>query len=39
MGTSVHIVPRAQAATDEVEALSDEVLALLGLKNKKGQRK
>ncbi len=39
MGTSVHIVPRAQAAIDEVEALSDEVLALLGLKNKKGQRK
>ena len=31
MGTTVHQVPRASAAVDEVEAMTDEVLALLAL--------
>jgi chromosome partitioning protein len=39
MGTSVHKVPRAQAAVSEVEALADEVLRLLGVTGKKGSRK
>lgn len=39
MGTSVHGVPRADTAIDEVEALTDEILGLLGIKQKRGVRK
>ncbi len=39
MGTSVHGVPRANAAIDEVEALTDEILGLLGIRQKRGVRK
>ena len=35
MGTTVHAVPRAQTAIDEVEAMTDEVLSLLSLPMKK----
>lgn len=31
LGSTVHLVPRAKAAVDEVEAMTDEVLALLRL--------
>ena len=39
LGTTVHAVPRAKTAIDEVEALTDEVLSLLGLPSRKGGRK
>lgn len=39
MGATVHSVPRAQIAIEEVEAMTDEVLGLLGLKFRKGVKK
>lgn len=38
MGTTVHAVPRATAAIDEVERMTNEVLALLGLPKRKGSK-
>ena len=35
LGSSVHAVPRAAAAIQEVEAMADEVLGLLGLAKRK----
>jgi chromosome partitioning protein len=35
IGSTVHLVARAKAAVDEVEAMTDEILKLLGLPGKK----
>lgn len=37
IGSTVHLVPRATAAIDEVESMTDEVLGLLGLPMRKGK--
>jgi chromosome partitioning protein len=39
MGTTVHQVPRATAAVEEVEAMTEEVLALLSLAPRKVEGK